>query len=84
LCSLRRSALLVPRLGIATLDAALARDNLIAQREEAGVVGEQSRRPGKLLLVHIDRRNQQVGVAGPFVVDLVMRDDLLLGLLGRC
>jgi hypothetical protein len=35
----------------------------------------------RLLPVHVDRRDQQVGVVGPFVVNLVVRDDLLLGRL---
>src|SRR4030095_15211245 len=55
--------------------------NLMAQGEEAGVGGDQPRRQAELLLVYVDRRDQQVGVAGPFVVNLVMRDDLLFGLL---
>lgn len=45
---------------------------LVARREEAGIGGDQTRRNAELLLMHIERREQQVGVAGPPVVDLVV------------
>ena len=35
----------------------------------------------ELLLMHLQRRNQQIGVAGPLVVEPGVSDDLLLRLL---
>ena len=62
-------------------DAALTRGSFVACREKAGVGGDQPGWPTELLLMDLERRHEQVGVARTFVVDLLVRDDLLLGLL---
>src|SRR6478735_3884216 len=64
-----------------TLDTSLVRIGVVASREEDGICSDQPRGMTELLLMHLQRRNQQVGVAGPLVVDLVVSDDLLLRLL---
>src|SRR4029453_2498101 len=43
--------------------------------------GHQARCMAELLLVHFERGEEQIAVAWPLVVDLVVRDDLLFGLL---
>ena len=81
-CSCLRSALLVERLGIATrlTPRACAAASLRAEKNAASAVTKRGGRPN-CCWCSFDRRDQQVGVAGPLVVDLVVRDDLLFGFL---
>ena len=48
---------------------------------EAGVSGDQTWNSSQLRCMRIDRRDQQVGITGPALVDLVIDDDLALRFL---
>ena len=63
------------------LEASLMGVGFVARGEEAGVRSDQPRRMPELLLMHLQRRNEQVGIAGALVVDLVVGHDLLLDFL---
>ena len=54
---------------------------LVAHGEEPRIGRYEARRLAKLLLVDVEGRNQEVRVGRTPVVDLVVRDDLVLGLL---
>ena len=48
---------------------------------KSGAGGHQTRQPPQSLLMNLDRRQQQIGIVGPLVVDLVVDDDLVCGFL---
>src|SRR5271166_2263565 len=48
---------------------------------EAGIGSDQARCTSQLRSMHFDRRDQQVHIAGPLREDLIVNDDLVLGLL---
>ena len=64
-----------------SFDALRVRRVFIGARVERGVRGHEPRRLSKDLRVRLDARQEQIGIAGPVVVDFVVRDDLLLRLL---
>src|SRR6266481_2753397 len=91
LLSTAKPALLLERLALGTpvsevrdgdtLDAVLARGGFVAYREETRIGSDQPGWPPELLLMSRQRGYEQVRVPWALVVNLVMRDDLLLGLL---
>lgn len=50
-------------------------------RVEPGVAGYQFRRAIQPLFMKLHRRNQQVLIMGPLIIDFVGNDDLVLGFL---
>src|SRR6266487_634322 len=64
-----------------SFDALRVRGVFIGARVECGVRGHETRRLSKDLRMRRDGRQEQIAIARPLVVDLVVRDDLLLRLL---
>src|SRR6516225_7678226 len=63
------------------LDAFGLCGGLVFARVEAGIGGHQVRRAPQPRLMGLDRRHQDILVAGPPIVDLIGDDDLVLRLL---
>ena len=58
------------------------RSRLVLARIEGRIRGHEIRRASKPRLVRLDRWDQEVGVVGAPVVDLIVDNDLVLGLDG--
>src|SRR5713101_2838446 len=62
-------------------DSHLLRRRFVGGGEKSGVAGRHARDHAEPLLMLFNRRDQQGGVSGPFVVHLVSDDDLVFRLL---
>jgi len=63
------------------LDAFGLRGSLVLARVKGRIRRHQVRRPSKPGLMALDCRDQQVGIVGPPIIDFVVGDNLVLGLL---
>ena len=59
---------------------AWAAASFLAEKNAASAVAKRGTRPSRLP-VNLERRDQQIGVVGTLVIDLVVGDDLAFGLL---
>src|ERR1700756_3093721 len=63
------------------LDALGFGSGLVLAGIEGRVGSDEVRRASKRRLMDVDRRNKQIGIVGPLVIDLEVDHDLVLGLL---